>query len=71
MSHYRHLNPLERESILKHVILVKSIRAIAALLGRSPATISCELKRHQQRDGTHSSVHVEARYRTRQRLADH
>ncbi|MFX3617297.1 MAG: helix-turn-helix domain-containing protein, partial [Sporolactobacillus sp.] len=38
MSHYHHLNPFERESILRNVTLGKSIRAIAILLGRSPAT---------------------------------
>lgn len=65
MSHYHHLNPFERESILRNVTLGKSIRAIAILLGRSPATISRELKRNSQQDGTYSSVHAEENYYAR------
>ncbi|MCL1632992.1 IS30 family transposase [Sporolactobacillus sp. CPB3-1] len=65
MSHYHHLNPFERESILRNVTLGKSRRAIATLLGRSPATISRELKRNSQQDGTYSSVHAEENYHAR------
>ncbi|WP_353948732.1 hypothetical protein ABNN70_02975 [Sporolactobacillus sp. Y61] len=54
-------------STLKHVISGKSIHSIAALPGRSPATISRKLKRNQQRDGAYSSVHGEASYRTRRK----
>ncbi|MCO7128413.1 IS30 family transposase [Sporolactobacillus shoreicorticis] len=45
----------------------KSIRSIAALLGRSPATVSRERKRNQQSDGTYSSVQAEAKYHTRRK----
>ncbi|MFT8870873.1 MAG: helix-turn-helix domain-containing protein [Sporolactobacillus sp.] len=42
MSHYHYPHPFERESILKNVALGQSIRAIAALLKRSPGSLSRE-----------------------------
>ncbi len=64
MSHYHHLNPYEREIILKNVVLGRPIRSIATQLGRPPSTISRELKRNQQGDGTYSSVQAEENHAT-------
>ena len=46
MSHYHHLTTNERESILKLLSEGKSIRSMSRMLGRSPSTISRELRRN-------------------------
>lgn len=45
VSHYKHLSIEERESLYLGINQGKSIRAIARELGRSPSTLSRELKR--------------------------
>lgn len=47
MSHYHHLSISERESIWENKLLGKSLREIAADLGRSTSTISRELRRNK------------------------
>ncbi|WP_443029742.1 helix-turn-helix domain-containing protein [Sporolactobacillus sp. KGMB 08714] len=47
MGYSHHLNLFEREIIPKNQVLGKSIRATAAQIGRSPATVSRELRRNQ------------------------
>lgn len=64
MSHYHHLNPYEREIILKNLVLGQSIRTIAAQLERSPATISRELRRNQFK-GEYSPTRAELAYHKR------
>lgn len=51
MSHYHHLTTNERESILKYLAVGKSLRSISRLLGRSPSTISRELRRNASESG--------------------
>jgi IS30 family transposase len=46
MMPYRHIDLDERYVIYKNITSGKSLRAIAALLGRSPSSISRELKRN-------------------------
>lgn len=46
MSHYKHLNIIERESLLYFFSQGYSIRKIASRLGRSPSTISRELHKN-------------------------
>ncbi|MEE1492350.1 MAG: IS30 family transposase [Massilioclostridium sp.] len=49
MDHYHHLNTKERESILFMLGEGRSLRSIAAALGRSTSTISRELKRNRSK----------------------
>ena len=51
MSHYQHLSIKERESIWENRIKGKTLSEIAAMIGRSIATVSRELKRNS-RNGT-------------------
>lgn len=51
MSHYHHLTTNERESILKYLLEGNSIRSISRMLGRSPSTISRELRRNASETG--------------------
>ncbi|MFT8871053.1 MAG: IS30 family transposase [Sporolactobacillus sp.] len=67
MSHYHHLSPFERESILKNVALGQSIRVIAALLKRSPATVSRELARNAPQKERYSAVRAEENYQARRK----
>ena len=50
MSHYQHLNIKERESIWENRIKGKSLSEIAAIIGRSIATVSRELKRNSEKE---------------------
>ena len=52
MSHYQHLSIKERESIWENRIKGKTLSEIAAMIGRSIATVSRELKRNS-RKGTY------------------
>ena len=70
MSHYQHLSISERESIWENRIKGKSLREIAALLGRSVSTISRELKRnkaarHSYRPSEARKLYQERRKRCR------
>lgn len=56
MSHYQHLSIKERESIWEYRIKGKSIREIAKQLGRSPSTVSRELRRNQGKQGYRPST---------------
>ena len=56
MSHYQHLSIEERESIWENRIKGKNIREIAKHLGRSPSTVSRELKRNQSPQGYRPSA---------------
>ncbi|MFT8392240.1 MAG: helix-turn-helix domain-containing protein [Sporolactobacillus sp.] len=67
MSHYHHLNPFERECILKNVALGQSIRAIATLLKHSPATVSRELARNTSQKERYSAVRAEENYQARRK----
>jgi IS30 family transposase len=49
------LTLIEREEISRGVVSGKSIRAIAASLGRSPSTISREIRRNDGREGYRAS----------------
>ena len=51
MDHYRHLTTEERESTMVLCEQGVSLRAIARILGRSPATVSRELHRNKKADG--------------------
>ena len=62
MSHYKHLNIKERESILKLSAEGKGIREISRALGRSAGTISRELKRNSGKDG-YWPAEAEKKYR--------
>ena len=53
MSHYKHLSIEERENLYLGINQEKSIRAIAEELGRSPSTISRELKRGKRGKSGH------------------
>ena len=64
MSHYQHLSIKERESIWENRIRGKNIREIARELGRSPSTVSRELKRNQSRQGYRPSA-AQEQYRMR------
>ena len=64
MSHYQHLSIEERESLWENQIKGKKIREIAKQLGRSPSTISRELKRNQSAQGYRPST-AQEQYRKR------
>ena len=64
MSHYQHLSIKERESIWENRIRGKNIREIARELGRSPSTVSRELKRNQSSQGYRPSA-AQEQYRVR------
>ena len=67
MSRYRHFTTEERESLL---VLVKSGKKnceIAKILGRSPSTISRELRRNAESRETYSAIEAEEKYRTRRK----
>ncbi|MDD6160864.1 MAG: IS30 family transposase [Oscillospiraceae bacterium] len=56
MSHYQHLTIKERESLWEYRIKGESIREIARQLGRSPSTVSRELRRNQGKHGYRPSA---------------
>lgn len=61
MSHYHHLTIFERESIFLLFNQGTSIRKIASITGRSPSTISRELKRNFKND-TYSPIVAQTLY---------
>ena len=74
---YKHLTPIERESIMKLSAQGYSIRAIARKMNRSPSTISRELSRNGGSAHSYSAYEADKRYhqkrvtcRPRLKLAD-
>ena len=67
MSHYKHLTIGERESILRMLVEGKQNREIAQALGRSPSTISRELRRNCRRREDYSPIQAERTYRERRK----
>lgn len=61
MSHYHHLTIFERESIFLLFNQGTSVRKIALIIGRSPSTISRELKRNLKND-TYSPIIAQTLY---------
>ena len=64
MSHYQHLSIKERESIWENRIKGKTLSEIAAMIGRSIATVSRELKRNS-RKGNYLPSEAQASYKKR------
>ena len=62
---YKHLTPIERESIMKLLAQGYSTRAIARKMGRSPSTISRELSRNIGNDRSYSAYEADKRYQQR------
>ena len=70
MSHYHHISTEERKSISELSYVGHAIRQIAARLGRSPSTISRELRRNRSDVASAVLYHPEAAtlaYRTRRK----
>ena len=67
MSHYQHLNINERESIWENRIKGKSLSEIAAIIGRSVATVSRELKRNSEK-GKYWPSEAQASYKKRREV---
>jgi len=67
MSRYNHFTITERENLLVYVKLGKKNCEIAKLMGRSPSTISRELRRNAESRETYSAIQAEANYRTRRK----
>lgn len=59
---YTHLTPMERGQIQAFVFEGKSRRAIARFLGRSPSTISRELRRHAHPTQDYEASRAQQRY---------
>lgn len=62
MTSYKHLTITERELIFLYSRMSYSIRRIAKLLKRNPATISRELRRHSEENFEYSPSHAQRRY---------
>ena len=62
---YKHLTPIERESIMKLLAQGYSTRAIARKMGRSPSTISRELSRNIGNGRSYSAYEADKRYQQR------
>lgn len=62
MSHYKHLTIEERESLYLRKNRGESIRSIAKELGRSPSTISRELRRNKPDRKSYSPSAAQRRY---------
>lgn len=67
MSHYKHLNIKERESIYLLHGMGKSIRYIAAQIHRAPSTVSRELHRGHDKKHSYSPSTAQARYQKRRK----
>ncbi len=67
MSHYIHFSKEEREKSMIMIAKGFSLRAIARELKRSPSTISRELKRNSNKNGTYSPSAAEKRYHKRRK----
>ena len=67
MSHYTHFTTEEREK--SRVMLEQgfSVRAIARTLKRSPSSVSRELRRNSNKDGSYSAHAADKRYKQRRK----
>ena len=68
MSHYTHLNTLEREKIGELDRNGVGIRSISKELGRSPATISRELRRNTPPKRKYYGCVAEQLYKRRRKV---
>jgi len=69
MGHYNHLSTNEREITMVEREKGMSMRAIARMTGRSASSISRELRRNQNRDGSYSASAAEKRYFERRKVS--
>lgn len=67
MSRYSHFTTKERENLLVYVKSGKKNCEIARLMGRSPSTISRELRRNAESRETYSAIEAEEKYRIRRK----
>ena len=67
MSRYNHFTTKERESLLVYVKSGMKNSEIARLTGRSPSTISRELRRNAESRETYSAIEAEKKYRERRK----
>lgn len=67
MSHYHHLSISEREKILVLRTEGKSLRAIAAKIGRCVSTVSREIKRNSFSEEGYSAIEAQMEYRNRRK----
>lgn len=67
MSSYKHFTMAEREQSMVLLAQGKSLRAIAQELGRSASTISRELSRNRNKDGSYSASAAERKYHARRK----
>lgn len=67
MSRYSHFTTKERESLLVLVKTGKKNCEIARIMGRSPSTISRELRRNAETRETYSAIEAEEKYRERRK----
>ena len=67
MSRYSHFTTKERESLLVLVKIGKKNCEIARIMGRSPSTISRELRRNAESRESYSAIEAEGKYRDRRR----
>lgn len=67
MSRYSHFTTKERESLLVYVREGKKNAEIARLMGRSPSTISRELRRNAESRETYSAIEAEKAYHERRK----
>ena len=67
MSSYKHFTMAEREKSMVMLGQGHGVRAIARALGRSPSSVSRELKRNCNKDGSYSASTAERRYHTRRK----
>ncbi len=68
MSHYTHLTIDEREKAMLFLSQGLSFRKIAKLLGRSPSTISREIKRNAKWNGEYSADYAKKKYAKRREV---
>lgn len=67
MSHYKHLTIEEREAILILKTKLFSVRQISAVIGRSPSTVSRELRRNITKDNVYLPSRAEENYKQRRK----
>jgi len=67
---YKELNIEERATIQIGLLNNLSLRCIARLIGRSPSTISREIRRNQLPDGRYEAPKVQDNRQARRVLAD-
>jgi len=67
MNRYHHLTTKERESLLFYLSSGKNQAEIARILGKSPSTISRELRRNKQGDSIYSPSEADKKYRERRK----